>query len=161
MELRFQFVFLLSCIFCISSIDRSVSLPSLVNLGIAPEDENYYKGLSSGAINCKDGSKKFTKAQLNDDFCDCPDGSDEPGTSACPSGKFYCKNAGHAPLFIYSSRVNDGICDCCDGSDEHDGKVKCPNTCWEVGRVARDKLKKKNCNISGRYNYKEEGDRRS
>ncbi|XP_015061556.1 glucosidase 2 subunit beta isoform X1 [Solanum pennellii] len=143
MELRFQFVFLLSCIFCISSIDRSVSLPSLVNLGIAPEDENYYKGLSSGAINCKDGSKKFTKAQLNDDFCDCPDGSDEPGTSACPSGKFYCKNAGHAPLFIYSSRVNDGICDCCDGSDEHDGKVKCPNTCWEVGRVARDKLKKK------------------
>lgn len=32
------------------------------------------------------------------------------GTSACPSGKFYCKNAGHAPLFIYSSRVNDGIC---------------------------------------------------
>lgn len=37
MELRFQFVFLLSCIFCISSIDRSVSLPSLVNLGIAPE----------------------------------------------------------------------------------------------------------------------------
>lgn len=42
-------------------------------------DENYYKGLSSGAINCKDGSKKFTKAQLNDDFCDCPDGSDEPG----------------------------------------------------------------------------------
>lgn len=42
-------------------------------------DENYYKGLSSGAIKCKDGSKKFTKDQLNDDFCDCPDGSDEPG----------------------------------------------------------------------------------
>lgn len=32
------------------------------------------------------------------------------GTSACPNGKFYCKNAGHAPLFVYSSRVNDGIC---------------------------------------------------
>lgn len=143
MELRFQFVLLLTCIFCISSIDRSVSLPSIEKLGIAPEDEKYYKGLSSGAIKCKDGSKKFTKAQLNDDFCDCPDGSDEPGTSACPSAKFYCKNAGHTPLQIYSSRVNDGICDCCDGSDEYDGKVKCPNTCWEVGRVARDKLKKK------------------
>lgn len=33
--------------------------------------------------------------------------------------------------------------DCCDGSDEYDGKVKCPNTCWEAGKVARDKLKKK------------------
>lgn len=33
--------------------------------------------------------------------------------------------------------------DCCDGTDEYDGKVKCPNTCWEAGKVARDKLKKK------------------
>jgi hypothetical protein len=33
--------------------------------------------------------------------------------------------------------------DCCDGSDEYDGKVKCPITCWEAGKVARDKLKKK------------------
>lgn len=41
-------------------------------------DENYYK-ISSETIKCKDGSKKFTKAQLNDDFCDCPDGTDEPG----------------------------------------------------------------------------------
>lgn len=32
------------------------------------------------------------------------------GTSACPNGKFYCKNAGHAPIVLYSSRVNDGIC---------------------------------------------------
>ncbi|THG07304.1 hypothetical protein TEA_015844 [Camellia sinensis var. sinensis] len=65
------------------------------------------------------------------------------GTSACPNGKFYCHNAGYAPFFIFSSRVNDGICDCCDGSDEYDGKVKCSNTCWEAGKVARDKLKKK------------------
>ncbi|KAL0460530.1 UNVERIFIED_CONTAM: Glucosidase 2 subunit beta [Sesamum latifolium] len=70
------------------------------------------KGLlsSSSAVKCKDGTKKFNKSQLNDDFCDCPDGSDEPGTSACPNGKFYCKNAGHIPVLLYSSRVNDGIC---------------------------------------------------
>lgn len=111
-------------------------------LGIAPEDEKYYKA-SSDWIKCKDGSKKFSKTQLNDDFCDCPDGTDEPGTSACPLGKFYCRNSGHTPRFLYSSRVNDAICDCCDGSDEYDGKVKCPNTCWEAGKVARDKLKKK------------------
>ena len=33
--------------------------------------------------------------------------------------------------------------DCCDGSDEYDGEVKCPNACWEAGKVTRDKLKKK------------------
>lgn len=30
-------------------------------------------------IKCKDGSKSFTKDRLNDDFCDCVDGTDEPG----------------------------------------------------------------------------------
>lgn len=39
-------------------------------------DKEYY---SSGTIKCKDGSKSFTKSQLNDDFCDCSDGTDEPG----------------------------------------------------------------------------------
>lgn len=40
-------------------------------------DVKYYS--SSDGIKCKDGSKKFTRAQLNDDFCDCSDGTDEPG----------------------------------------------------------------------------------
>lgn len=94
-------------------------------------------------IKCRDGSGRFSQDQLNDDFCDCPDGTDEPGTSACPEAKFYCKNAGHTPVTIFSSRVNDGICDCCDGSDEYDSNVTCKNTCWEAGKAAREKLKKK------------------
>ncbi|TYH04610.1 hypothetical protein ES288_A08G020300v1 [Gossypium darwinii] len=131
-------------LFCIASFIRSSSssAPKHTFLGISPQDEDYYKS-SSDSIKCKDGSKKFTKSQLNDDFCDCPDGTDEPGTSACPTAKFYCRNAGHVSLFLFSSRVNDGICDCCDGSDEYDGRVKCPNTCWEAGKVARDRLVKK------------------
>ncbi|KAG5023631.1 Glucosidase 2 subunit beta [Glycine max] len=119
----------------------SSSKPKDPFLGISPEDDKYYK--ASDVIRCKDGSGKFTKAQLNDDFCDCADGTDEPGTSACPGGKFYCRNAGHSPVYLFSSRVNDGICDCCDGTDEYDGQVKCPNTCWEAGKVARDRLEKK------------------
>ncbi|XP_076882917.1 glucosidase 2 subunit beta-like [Bidens hawaiensis] len=123
----------------------SISISSNDLLGVAPEDEKYYKGLwtSSGTVKCRDGSRAFTKAQLNDDFCDCFDGTDEPGTSACPTGKFYCRNAGHKALTIFSSRINDGICDCCDGSDEYDGKTRCNNTCWEAGKAARDKLMEK------------------
>ncbi|TVU04161.1 hypothetical protein EJB05_50254 [Eragrostis curvula] len=118
----------------------AASKPPLDTFGIPPQDESYYKG---GVIKCRDGSGKFTRDKLNDDFCDCPDGTDEPGTSACPEGKFYCKNAGHTPITIFSSRVNDGICDCCDGSDEYDSNVTCKNTCWEAGKAAREKLKKK------------------
>lgn len=40
-------------------------------------------------------------------------------------------------------KIMNIVPDCCDGSDEYDGKIKCPNTCWESGKMARDKLKKK------------------
>lgn len=74
---------------------------------------------------CDKGSKVLSSKDINDDFCDCFDGSDEPGTSACSSGNFYCTNKGFRSMKIPSSNVNDGICDCCDGSDEKN----CPNIC--------------------------------
>jgi protein kinase C substrate 80K-H len=101
-------------------------------------------------------------SRLNDDYCDCPDGSDEPGTSACsyisplsppqPSRfhtdkpnvslalpGYYCKNKGHIPSYVPFTNVNDGICDyelCCDGSDEWDsvGGVKCEDRCAKIGK---------------------------
>ena len=102
---------------------------------------------------------------MNDDFCDCPDGSDEPGTSACahlsslspytvgsiPFGDvntslalpgYYCKNKGHQPSYVPFTNVNDGVCDhqlCCDGSDEWAkvGGIKCEDKCKEIGKEWR------------------------
>lgn len=104
--------------------------------------------------------------RVNDNTCDCPDGSDEPGTAACAfidplspeqpligssSGTtnatrtlpgFWCANKGHIGAYIPFSYVNDGICDynvCCDGTDEfgHVNGVKCEDRCGPIGKEYR------------------------
>ncbi|XP_045182305.2 glucosidase 2 subunit beta-like [Mercenaria mercenaria] len=82
-----------------------------------------YKADSSGNFQCVQSKKVIPFSSVNDDYCDCDDGSDEPGTSACPESRFYCtfQNPDIEPQHILGSRVNDGVCDCCDGSDEWGG----------------------------------------
>lgn len=106
---------------------------------------------------------KLSLSQINDNTCDCPDGSDEPGTAACAhidplspeqplpgsiSGTtnatnalpgFWCANEGHVGMYVPFSYVNDGVCDyelCCDGTEEFQGVggVKCQNRCAEIGK---------------------------
>jgi hypothetical protein len=67
-------------------------------------------------VRCPDGAVGY----LDDDYCDCADGSDEIKTSACSHltvqrAKFHCADG---TSILYSSRVRDGVQDCLDGSDE-------------------------------------------
>lgn len=108
-------------------------------------------------------SIKLSFDRVNDNTCDCPDGSDEPGTAACAhidplspqqpvpgSGLisasvkhalpgFWCENKGHIGSYLPFLYVNDGMCDhdlCCDGSEEYSGigGVKCENRCVSIGK---------------------------
>jgi len=66
--------------------------------GIHPSDTSVYKPNERGNFACSHTREEIDFSRINDDFCDClSDGSDEPGTSACQNGRFYCdtqKNVG-------------------------------------------------------------------
>ena len=57
--------------------------------------------------------KMISSSMINDNFCDCEDGTDETsklyflnlGTNACENGKFICKNLFHIEKIIPTSRV--------------------------------------------------------
>ena len=110
--------------------------------GIPFEKASFY--VPTKDFTCLDGSDSLPFSYVNDDYCDCNDGSDEPGTSACANAVFFCPNKGHQSKYLLSSRVNDNICDCCDGSDEWASTdVKCTNTCEEEGKKATEELRQK------------------
>eukprot|EP00927_Polykrikos_kofoidii_P036633 TRINITY_DN30925_c0_g1_i1.p1 TRINITY_DN30925_c0_g1~~TRINITY_DN30925_c0_g1_i1.p1 ORF type:complete len:455 (+),score=46.77 TRINITY_DN30925_c0_g1_i1:53-1417(+) len=123
--------------------------------GAQPDlQSRYLQSRATGRFQCFDGTQELSSFKsVNDDFCDCPDGSDEPGTSAC-AGLVPSKPGGPPPIafacawafadatsqvtergafkMVRSAAVNDGICDCCGGEDEWDttgGAAVCPDRC--------------------------------
>ncbi|KAM0327429.1 hypothetical protein ACHAQA_005715 [Verticillium albo-atrum] len=144
----------------------SVGTASAASLprGVGPEFAKFYESKSFSCISHPEIQLK--PGQVNDNTCDCPDGSDEPGTAACASidtlsppqplpgsasgttgaahalPGFWCANEGHLGAYIPFMFVNDGICDydlCCDGSEEYAGVggAKCENRCAEIGKEYR------------------------
>lgn len=132
-----------------SIFDQNVELVR----GVRPSKQGVYAFMSTKrpatfiCLNGEGGQRPVSA--VNDDFCDCSDGSDEPGTSACSTGytddksaagSFYCgwdqkseSGAQDAGLddTLFSSQVNDGVCDCCNGADEylHLGGIVCEDRC--------------------------------
>lgn len=104
--------------------------PSLWPLYEASIDE------SKGTFRCFDGSRTISLTQLNDNYGDCDDLSDEPGTGLNHSATFYCRNEFGKPQEIPFWSVGDGICDCLDGSDEFfNSRVNCPNECLKIEQI--------------------------
>jgi protein kinase C substrate 80K-H len=106
-------------------------------IGADPETERRFIAqiASLGGFRCSnDSGTLLPPSFLNDDYCDCPNGADEPGTAACAglaplSQKFFCPGEDNDKQTLPLSWVNDGQCDCCDGSDEWLSGVQCENVC--------------------------------
>lgn len=111
--------------------------------GVQTKNLNFYSGTQ--VFRCLDGSFEIPMSHVNDEYCDCADGSDEPGTPACTfdarfgmkdEWRFQCSDTAFLTKEILHSHINDGICDCCDGSDEYASNARCPNTCAEAHKKA-------------------------
>lgn len=103
-------------------------------LGVPPSmEDKYLQSIDekSQTFTCFSDSKKIPLSKLNDNYKDCEDGSDEPGSSLGPTTfNFYCLNEKHIPAEIPRWSVGDGICDCCDASDEKfNPHSNCTDTC--------------------------------
>ena len=122
---------LMNFVYCLAVallVFSPVPLKCSTTRGVSPERRHLYSGPS---FLCGDGTS-IAIQNVNDYYCDCEDGTDEPGTSACShvnaaEKEFYCPNEGHIAKWIFRSHVDDGVCDCCDGSDEQEGF--CPRNC--------------------------------
>lgn len=70
--------------------DAAAAAGSSSRRGIRDRDLARYEPTLDGTFRCVRSGERLRAQQVNDDYCDCADGSDEPATNACPTGLFYC-----------------------------------------------------------------------
>jgi len=51
------------------------------------------RGRDQGPFTCDNGGVRLRPHEVNDDYCDCKDGTDETLTNACTNGHFACKES--------------------------------------------------------------------
>lgn len=96
---------LLSCVASVALACLSAGAAASTDVRGAPPEEQ--KRYTSGVFECvvRGELKALRQEYINDDYCDCDNGEDEPGTSACshllPS-VFYCGNDGYFPKKVRS-----------------------------------------------------------
>ncbi len=141
-----------------------------VTYGVQKEYLSFYtSALAGGKFTCVDKSATIDVSLVNDGYCDCLDGTDEPGTAACSyqvnfpdKWRFQCKTPiGDRHKELFHSRINDRICDCCDGSDEYEGLVECPNNCAAAAekeeREARERETRRQNGLREKEKLEKEG----
>uniref|UniRef100_H3B8W2 PRKCSH beta subunit of glucosidase II n=1 Tax=Latimeria chalumnae TaxID=7897 RepID=H3B8W2_LATCH len=107
--------------------------------GVSLSNLHFYD--ESKPFTCLDGSRTISADRVNDDYCDCRDGSDEPDSIMC-TGKQHCTFVSYQEIFLPAKNavVNEAFCYCCDTTDEYNSGAVCKNTCKEMGLRERETL---------------------
>lgn len=64
----------------ILTLMHALTVHSAALRGVDPASAHLYT-ISAKHFKCLDGSATILSSRVNDDYCDCPDGSDEPGAT--------------------------------------------------------------------------------
>ena len=55
--------------------------------GVSPQDQHRYEGAVFSCTSLLGKEIQLKRDSINDNFCECKDGFDEPGTGACQNGR--------------------------------------------------------------------------
>lgn len=64
---------------------NAVQLKEKMIRGIHPQEQRFYVP-KHGNFTCIKSGETIDFIKVNDNYCDCDDSTDEPGTDACPDG---------------------------------------------------------------------------
>lgn len=107
--------------------------------GVAPDEQPKFQR-ETFACTVRGVLQELPLDRVNDDYCDCDDGDDEPGTAACShvlSSTFFCYNDG---FFTTKVRRVHAKRFCCDGalhSHTNDGALLTRSLCVHVRLLVR------------------------